>query len=132
MIQEKNRNFSKNTHSFIGFHVTEFPPELKNTVPAFHLTLAASNLVLWLVFYVSPFVDKLLFMTSVCLTIYASPLAVRCTWWMSINVKHIDKYNFYFWQNYSKPPGGTVVKNLLANAGDPGDSGSIPGLGKDP
>ena len=27
-------------------------------------------------------------------------------------------------------PGGTVVKNLLANAGDIGDMGSIPGLGR--
>ena len=26
-------------------------------------------------------------------------------------------------------PGGTVVKNLLANAGDARDMGSIPGLG---
>ena len=25
-----------------------------------------------------------------------------------------------------------MVKNLLANAGDPGDSGSIPGLGRSP
>ena len=28
-------------------------------------------------------------------------------------------------------PGGTVVKNLPANAGDAGDLGSIPGLGND-
>ena len=27
-------------------------------------------------------------------------------------------------------PGGSVVKNLLANAGDTGDVGSIPGLGR--
>ena len=27
-------------------------------------------------------------------------------------------------------PGGVVVKNLLANAGDTGDMGSIPGLGR--
>ena len=27
-------------------------------------------------------------------------------------------------------PGGSVVKNLLANEGDTGDSSSIPGLGK--
>ena len=27
-------------------------------------------------------------------------------------------------------PGGTVVKNLLASAGDTGDPGSIPGLGR--
>ena len=27
-------------------------------------------------------------------------------------------------------PGGTVVKNLPANAGDIGDAGSIPGLGR--
>jgi len=26
-------------------------------------------------------------------------------------------------------PGGSVVKNSLANAGDTGDTGSIPGLG---
>ena len=29
-------------------------------------------------------------------------------------------------------PGGSVVKNLLANAGDTGDAGLIPGLGKSP
>ena len=27
-------------------------------------------------------------------------------------------------------PGGSAVKNLLANAGDTGDASSIPGLGK--
>ena len=27
-------------------------------------------------------------------------------------------------------PGGSVVKNLPANAGDTGDSGSVPGLGR--
>ena len=29
-------------------------------------------------------------------------------------------------------PGGTVVKNPPANAGDAGDTGSIPGLGRNP
>jgi len=29
-------------------------------------------------------------------------------------------------------PGGTVVKNLPANAGDTGDMGSIPGSGRSP
>ena len=29
-------------------------------------------------------------------------------------------------------PGGALVKNLPANAGDAGDSGSIPGLGRSP
>ena len=29
-------------------------------------------------------------------------------------------------------PGGSVVKNLLANAGDPGDAGLIPGSGRCP
>ena len=29
-------------------------------------------------------------------------------------------------------PGGSVVKNLPANAGDAGDEGSIPGLGRSP
>ena len=29
-------------------------------------------------------------------------------------------------------PGGSVVKNLPANAGDSGDTGSIPGLGRSP
>ena len=29
-------------------------------------------------------------------------------------------------------PGGSVVKNLPANAGDLGDAGSIPGLGRSP
>ena len=29
-------------------------------------------------------------------------------------------------------PGGSVVKNLTANEGNTGDSGSIPGLGRSP
>ena len=29
-------------------------------------------------------------------------------------------------------PGGSVVKNLPANAGDTGDAGSIPGSGRSP
>ena len=29
-------------------------------------------------------------------------------------------------------PGGLVVKNMPANAGDAGDAGSIPGLGRSP
>ena len=29
-------------------------------------------------------------------------------------------------------PGGTMVKNLPANAGDAGDTGSVPGLGRSP
>ena len=29
-------------------------------------------------------------------------------------------------------PGGSVVKNLLANTGDPGDAGLIPGSGRCP
>ena len=29
-------------------------------------------------------------------------------------------------------PGGSVVKNPSANAGDPGDTGSIPGSGRSP
>ena len=29
-------------------------------------------------------------------------------------------------------PGGSVVKNLPANAGDMGDAGSIPGSGRSP
>ena len=29
-------------------------------------------------------------------------------------------------------PGGSVVKNSLANAGDTGDAGSIPGSGRSP
>ena len=29
-------------------------------------------------------------------------------------------------------PGGSVAKNLSANAGDSGDAGSIPGLGRSP
>ena len=29
-------------------------------------------------------------------------------------------------------PGGSVVKNPSANAGDPRDTGSIPGLGRSP
>ena len=29
-------------------------------------------------------------------------------------------------------PGGSVVKNMLANAGAPGDIGLIPGLGRSP
>ena len=33
---------------------------------------------------------------------------------------------------YRDFPGGSVVKNLPANAGDTGDMGSIPGLGGSP
>ena len=29
-------------------------------------------------------------------------------------------------------PGGAVIKNLLASAGDPRDKGSIPGSGRSP
>ena len=32
--------------------------------------------------------------------------------------------------NISGFPGGSVVKNLPANTGDPRDAGSIPGLGR--
>ena len=35
-------------------------------------------------------------------------------------------------QIYMRFPGGTVVKNLPANAGDLRDMGSIPGLGRSP
>ena len=35
-------------------------------------------------------------------------------------------------RQYSDFPGGSVVKNLLANAGDVGDVGLIPGLGRSP
>ena len=104
-----------------------------NAVPAFHLTLAASSLVLWLVFMsLSPFADKLCLRHHYVLLIYDSPQA-RCTWWMSINVKHTNKYNFYFLVKLFWLPrwcGGK--KNLLANTGDPGDPGSIPGLGRSP
>ena len=31
-----------------------------------------------------------------------------------------------------KPPSGSVVKNLSTNAGDAGDPGSFPGLGRFP
>ena len=37
--------------------------------------------------------------------------------------------------NHSNPwgfPGGSVLKNLAANAGDAGDMGSIPGSGRSP
>ena len=37
--------------------------------------------------------------------------------------KHVCNWGF---------PGGAVVKNLPANAGDAGDAGSIPGLGRSP
>ena len=33
---------------------------------------------------------------------------------------------------YGGFPGGSVVKNLPANAGDAGDMGSVPGLGRSP
>ena len=35
-------------------------------------------------------------------------------------------------QTFRGFPGGTVVKNLPANAGDTGDAGSIPGSGRSP
>ena len=35
-------------------------------------------------------------------------------------------------EELSKFPGGAVVKNLPANAGDEGDTGWIPGLGRSP
>ena len=34
--------------------------------------------------------------------------------------------------NISGFPGGSAVKNLPANTGDPRDAGSIPGLGRSP
>ena len=37
----------------------------------------------------------------------------------------MNLYQSYF-------PGGSVVKNLPTNAGDTGDLGSIPGLGRSP
>ena len=45
-------------------------------------------------------------------------------------------YRFFIWQGLKFKntgfPGGSVVKNLPANAGDPGDMGSIPGSGRSP
>ena len=97
------RNYSRKKqklqqeHTFIHWILCNCSqPELMNAVPAFHLTLAASSLVLWLVFMsLSPFADKLCLRHHYVLLIYDSPQA-RCTWWMSINVKHTNKYNFYF------------------------------------
>ena len=37
---------------------------------------------------------------------------------------------FSFLNFYWRIPGGAVVKSLLGNAGDTGDKGSIPGLGR--
>ena len=37
--------------------------------------------------------------------------------------------NLNFGKWYLEFPGGSLVKNPLANAGDRGDAGSIPGLG---
>ena len=47
-----------------------------------------------------------------------------------------DQVYLFFFFNWSiialDFPGGTVVKNLPANAGDTGDVGSVPGLGRSP
>jgi len=42
---------------------------------------------------------------------------------------HLDKSSFH---RVVGRPGGSVVKNLPANAGDTGDSGSIPESGRSP
>ena len=44
----------------------------------------------------------------------------------------VEGASIYFWKGreWAGVPGGTVVKNLLANAGDTRDSGSIPGSGR--
>ena len=44
-------------------------------------------------------------------------------------MKHIIKEKSTWLRNFS---GSSVVNNMLANAGDPGDSGLIPGLGRSP
>ena len=55
-------------HTFIHWVLcNRSQPELMSTVPAFHSTLAASNLVLWLVFMFLH-LRITLFTTSVCLT----------------------------------------------------------------
>ena len=44
----------------------------------------------------------------------------------------LDKFIMTCIHRYGVFPGGTVVKNQPANAGDTGDMDSIPGLGKSP
>ena len=41
-------------------------------------------------------------------------------------------FNLHFPNDTCSFPGGSVVKNLPAKAGDTGDVGSIPGLGRSP
>ena len=46
--------------------------------------------------------------------------------------KELDTYIYLSIYRYQGFPGGTVVKNLPANAGDERDTGLIPGLGRSP
>ena len=47
-----------------------------------------------------------------------------------MNLAYVISFNSS--RNPSRFPGGSVVKNLPAKAGDTGDVGSIPGLGRSP
>ena len=55
---------------------------------------------------------------------------------IGLNKPWFDQVYLFFFFNWSiialDFPGGTVVKNLPANAGDTGDAGSVPGLGRSP
>ena len=56
-----------------------------------------------------------------------------CRVWYHLCIKGNLRYVYVSRIIYKKIfPGGTVVKNLPANAGDAGNSGSIPGLGISP
>ena len=61
----------------------------------------------------SPLVTTSLLSMSVCDSVYLQGLR-------------------HWWQLFLCFPGGTVIKNVPANAGDTGDAGSIPGLERSP
>ena len=56
----------------------------------------------------------------------ARALVLRCTAWIRLN----DIWLLVFILKRRGFPGGSVVKNLPVSAGDTGDVGLIPGLGR--
>ena len=60
----------------------------------------------------------------------------RGTWWATVQgitrVRHNLALSFFFSNKHQGFPGGSVVKNLPANAEGAGDVGSIPGSGRSP
>ena len=64
----------------------------------------------------------------VCVFIYSTGVGCHCLLHIDIQINgfiNIYRYMYGF-------PGGSVVKNTPANAGDAGDSSLIPGSGKSP